>query len=87
MAGDENSNNTNNNNNNNGNGSGALVLDPYGVPDVSPMHITDYPVNFDELLPVETFFGTTEGLDWVCICCSLEKTRERERLTGVLELH
>ncbi|KAH6899955.1 hypothetical protein B0T10DRAFT_554505 [Thelonectria olida] len=39
-------------------------LDSYPILDLSPMQITDYPVNFDELLPIETFFGTTEGLDW-----------------------
>ncbi|KAF7542720.1 hypothetical protein G7Z17_g11342 [Cylindrodendrum hubeiense] len=38
--------------------------DAYAPPDLSPMQITDYPVNFDELLPLESFFGATEGLDW-----------------------
>ncbi|KAH6985883.1 hypothetical protein BKA56DRAFT_670115 [Ilyonectria sp. MPI-CAGE-AT-0026] len=40
------------------------MSDAYAPPDLSPMQITDYPVNFDELLPLESFFGATEGLDW-----------------------
>ncbi|KAH7148727.1 hypothetical protein EDB81DRAFT_472782 [Dactylonectria macrodidyma] len=43
---------------------GLGIGDPHAPPDLSPMQITDYPVNFDELLPLESFFGATEGLDW-----------------------
>ncbi|KPM36672.1 hypothetical protein AK830_g9907 [Neonectria ditissima] len=38
--------------------------DAYAPPDLSPMQLTDYPVNFDELPPLDSFFGNREGLDW-----------------------
>ncbi|KAK7413510.1 hypothetical protein QQX98_007587 [Neonectria punicea] len=38
--------------------------DAYAPPDLSPMQLTDYPVNFDELPPLDSFFSNPERLDW-----------------------
>lgn len=35
-------------------------------PDLTPMQISDYPVNFDDIPSVDSFFNnTSEGVDWV----------------------
>ncbi|KAI8672600.1 Zn(2)-C6 fungal-type domain-containing protein [Fusarium sp. Ph1] len=37
------------------------------MPDLSGISIAEYSIDYQELLPMENFFGSTEGFDWISI--------------------
>jgi hypothetical protein len=36
------------------------------MPDLSGISIAEYSIDYQEFLPMEHFFGSAEGFDWVC---------------------
>lgn len=45
--------------------SGVVNIGDMGPPDLTPMQLSDYPVNFDDIPSVDSFFNSPQGVDWV----------------------
>jgi hypothetical protein len=43
------------------------------MPDLSGISIAEYSIDYQEFLPMENFFGSAEGFDWVCFSPPMPK--------------
>jgi hypothetical protein len=54
-----------------------MVFDPNQQAPVSTALDVEYPVNFDEFLPIWDFFGNSEALDWVSLSAGYSCTGKK----------